>query len=54
MPENASKYQAMAQQAGMSRLISGIHYRIDVETGLTVGQNVGNYAVARAQIDGAN
>jgi hypothetical protein len=44
----------MAQQAGMSRLISGIHYRIDVETGLTVGQNVGNYAVARAQADGAN
>ena len=54
LPENASKYQAMAQQAGMSRLISGIHYRIDVETGLTVGQNVGNYAVARAQADGAN
>lgn len=53
LPENAAKYQAMAQEAAMSRLEGGIHYRIDCEVGLTVGINVGNYAVARAKHDGA-
>lgn len=54
LPNNASKYNAMAQEAGLSRLVSGIHCRIDCETGLTVGGNVGNFAVLRAQNDGAN
>jgi hypothetical protein len=54
MPENAAKYNAMAQEAGMSRLVGGIHYRIDCETGLAVGNKVGGYAVLRAQNDGAN
>jgi hypothetical protein len=54
MPDNASKYNAMAQEAGLSRLVGGIHFRIDCETGLTVGGNVGNYAILRAQNDGAN
>ncbi len=54
MPANAAKYNAMAQEAGLSRLVGGIHYRIDCETGLTVGENVGNYAILRAQNDGAN
>jgi len=54
MPENAAKYAAMAQEAGMSRLVAGIHYRIDCETGLAVGNSVGNFAVLRAQNDGAN
>jgi len=34
MPQNAARYSAMAQEAGMSRLVGGIHYRIDCETGL--------------------
>ncbi len=54
IPNNASKYNAMAQEAGLSRLVGGIHFRTDCETGLTVGGNVGNYAVLRAQNDGAN
>jgi PAP2 superfamily len=54
LPENASKYSAMANQAAMSRLIGGIHYRTDCSTGLTVGTNVGNFAILRAQNDGAN
>jgi PAP2 superfamily len=54
IPNNASKYSAMAQEAGLSRIVSGIHYRTDVETGLTVGGNVGNFAILRAQNDGAN
>ena len=54
LPENASKYNAMAQEAGLSRLVGGIHYRIDCEAGLAVGNNVGGYAVLRAENDGAN
>jgi hypothetical protein len=54
IPENASKYEAMAEEAGMSRLMGGIHYRVDCETGLQVGKNVGQYAVQRAMTDGGN
>lgn len=53
IPEKAAQYDAMAKEASMSRLYGGIHYRSDCEVGLVVGQNVGNYAVQRAQTDGA-
>jgi hypothetical protein len=54
LPANASKYSAMAAEAAQSRLVGGIHYRTDCEVGLTVGGQVGNYGVLRAQHDGAN
>jgi hypothetical protein len=54
LPDNAAKYEAMAEEAGLSRLVGGIHYRIDCDAGLAVGKNVGNYAILRAQNDGAN
>ena len=53
IPENADKYEAMAQEASLSRILAGIHYRSDCTVGLQVGQNVGNYAVQRAVADGA-
>lgn len=53
IPANASKYEAMSQEAAKSRFISGIHTQIDCSAGLTVGQNVGNYAIQRAITDGA-
>ena len=53
IPERKAAYEAMAQEAAMSRLYGGIHYRADCEVGLTVGKNVGNYAVQRAITDGA-
>ncbi|MBY0348558.1 MAG: phosphatase PAP2 family protein [Hydrotalea flava] len=53
VPEQASKYWAMANQASMSRLEGGIHYKVDCDTGLVVGSKVGNYAVLRAKQDGA-
>ena len=54
LPDNAAKYNAMAAEAGLSRLVGGIHFRTDCEVGLSVGNKVGNYAVLRAQNDGAN
>jgi len=54
IPEKASTYTDMANEASMSRLVGGIHYRIDCSTGLTVGNNVGAYAILRAKSDGAD
>jgi hypothetical protein len=54
VPENEAKYMAMAKEAGMSRLMGGIHYRVDCEVGLQVGLKVGGYAVQRAIADGGN
>ncbi|HVU98891.1 MAG TPA: phosphatase PAP2 family protein [Puia sp.] len=53
LPSRASAYEAMAQEAANSRIYAGIHYTLDCTVGLQVAQNVGNYAVKRAQIDGA-
>ncbi|MEO5892333.1 MAG: phosphatase PAP2 family protein [Ferruginibacter sp.] len=53
IPERAAAYQAMAEEAGMSRFYAGIHFRTDCAVGLQVGKNVGNFAVERAKIDGA-
>ncbi|HVS97988.1 MAG TPA: phosphatase PAP2 family protein [Puia sp.] len=53
LPSRATAYMSMAQEAANSRVYAGIHYQVDCTVGLTVGQNVGNYAVQRAQKDGA-
>jgi hypothetical protein len=53
LPARANAYQAMAEEASKSRLLGGIHYRTDCETGLTVGKKVGGFCVDRAKIDGA-
>jgi PAP2 superfamily len=54
IPERASAYMAMAEEAARSRLVGGLHYnKSDCGVGLTVGKNVGNYAVQRAVTDGA-
>jgi membrane-associated phospholipid phosphatase len=54
VPDQANKYWALANQASMSRLEGGIHYKIDCDSGLVVGRKVGNYAVLRAKQDGAD
>lgn len=54
IPERKAAYDAMALEASLSRMYGGIHYRADCEVGLEVGKNVGNYAVQRAMIDGAD
>ena len=54
IPERANAYMAMAEEAARSRLVGGLHYnKSDCAVGLTVGKNVGNYAVQRAKNDGA-
>lgn len=53
IPERAKDYHAMADEASMSRIYGGIHYRSDCGVGITVGNKVGDYAVLRARNDGA-
>lgn len=54
IPERAAAYDAMAEEAAKSRFYGGIHYnKSDCGVGLVVGRNVGDYAIQRAKIDGA-
>ncbi len=53
-PERAAAYTQMASDASKSRLVGGLHYRSDCEIGIKVGNSVGQYAIDRAKIDGAN
>ena len=43
-PDRAAKLHAMAEEAAISRLYGGIHYRSDNEAGLALGRRVGEVA----------
>ena len=53
-PAGTSTFQAYLEEASISRLYGGIHYRADIEKGKTHGTAIGNYAVTFASSDGAN
>ena len=53
IPSKKDAFQAMAIEASNSRMLGAIHYRSDCEKGLLLGNVVGNFAVLRAKIDGA-
>ena len=45
-PEERARFDALATEAGVSRLYAGIHYRFDIEVGLQIGRNVAALAIA--------
>ena len=51
-PEGANSFKSQANEASKSRLLGGIHYKMDCDGGLKIGEAVGNKAVLRAQSDG--
>ncbi len=53
IPAKAQQYLDMANEASLSRLYGGIHYRSDCDIGIVTGKKVGNYAIVRGRIDGA-
>jgi len=53
-PSDKASFDAMAQEASVSRIYGGIHYRFDCETGLRCGKAIGSFAVKRGQSDGSN
>lgn len=46
-------FAAAADQAALSRLYAGIHYRADSDDGLTAGRNVADLVITRGRADGA-
>jgi hypothetical protein len=52
-PDRAARYDAKAEEASLSRVWAGVHYRFDVLGGETLGKRVGNAIAARMRTDGA-
>ena len=52
-PDDANFWRARGEEAGISRLYGGIHWRIDHTEGSRIGKEIGRLAVKRAQEDGA-
>jgi membrane-associated phospholipid phosphatase len=48
------RFDALAEEAATSRLWAGANYPSDIEAGLTLGQAVGELAVARGRADGSD
>jgi membrane-associated phospholipid phosphatase len=53
-PSDAAYFESQADEAAMSRLYGGIHYRSDIEEGTTHGRRIGGYTVRFARLDGAD
>lgn len=49
-PKDARQIDAWAEEAAMSRLYGGIHYRFDNEAGLALGRRVGKAVLERAPL----
>ena len=52
-PEKDKEFKRYAEDASISRVYGGIHYRFDIIVGDTLGARVGREAVRRARTDGA-
>jgi len=53
-PDKTSVFNAYAQEASDSRVFGLIHFRVDCSMGGKHGIQIGDYAVKRAKVDGAN
>lgn len=52
-PTEADALTARADEAGMSRIWAGIHFRTDVVAGLALGREVARLVIERARTDGS-
>ncbi|HSF45441.1 MAG TPA: vanadium-dependent haloperoxidase [Chitinophagaceae bacterium] len=52
-PADKPKFTSMAQEASVSRIYGGIHYRSDCEVGLKCGNAIGSFSVKFGERDGA-
>lgn len=53
-PGAAAAFEADKEEASLSRLYAGIHYRSDIEAGKEHGKRIGAYTVRQARQDGAD
>lgn len=47
MVRDFTSFQAAAEEASISRLLGGIHYRPSLDSGLNAGRNIGRFAVEK-------
>lgn len=52
-PSGAATFSQQLEEAAISRLYAGIHYRTDIEVGKDHGKRLGDYTVRFAERDGA-
>jgi membrane-associated phospholipid phosphatase len=53
-PGAAAEFERLKEEASISRLYGGIHYRTDLEAGKAHGRRIGGYTVSFARTDGAD
>ena len=53
-PQGAPYFDAQKEEAAISRLYAGIHYRSDIEIGKDHGRRIGGYTLRFARTDGAD
>jgi hypothetical protein len=53
-PGGTAQFDAMRDEAGISRMYGGIHYRSDIEAGKDHGRRIAAYTVGFARTDGAD
>ncbi len=53
-PDAAATFDALAEEAGQSRLLAGTDYPSDVAAGMEIGRQVAELAIARAKTDGSD
>jgi membrane-associated phospholipid phosphatase len=51
-PQHTATMDAQVEEAGLSRIYGGIHYRFDIEAGRTLGLNVARKALQYDQSTG--
>ena len=53
-PTEATQCKAWAEEAAVSRIYAGIHYRFDAEVGIAQGKAVAAYTLEKMKNDGAD
>jgi membrane-associated phospholipid phosphatase len=53
-PQSSADFEALRDEAALSRLYGGIHYRSDIEVGKEHGKRIAGYTLRFAERDGAN
>jgi hypothetical protein len=53
-PAGATELNAQMEEAALSRLYAGIHYRTDIEVGKDHGRRIAGYTLRFATHDGAD
>ncbi len=54
LPAEAQSFQAMAEEAGWSRVLAGLQYPSDYTAGLELGRKVAEQVIAKAKADGSD